>query len=117
MSFAQPLTKWVDDMVGPEKPVAVVTGARQGVGRAVARQLAGQGYPLALLDIADPAETEAEVRAAGVPVLSVEVDVADESGVRTAADQVRDGLGDVGVLVNNAGISLIEPAESTTAEQ
>jgi NAD(P)-dependent dehydrogenase (short-subunit alcohol dehydrogenase family) len=95
--------------------VAVVTGARQGLGRVVAQHLAGQGYALALLDIAAPAETEESVR--GVPVLSVEVDVADEAGVRAAADRVTDRLGPADVLVNNAGISLIAPAEATSAEQ
>ena len=78
--------------------VAVVTGARQGLGRVIAEQLAAQGYALALLDLV-PAELDL-----GVPVLSLEVDVADEAAVQ-------DGLG------NNAGISLIAPAEDTSAEQ
>ncbi|HST66760.1 MAG TPA: SDR family oxidoreductase [Mycobacteriales bacterium] len=88
--------------------LAVVTGARQGLGRVIARQLAARGYRLALLDIVAPTETAQEV--GGVPV---EVDVADEAGVRAAADR----LGPVDVLVNNAGISHIAPAEDTTAEQ
>ena len=50
--------------------VAVVTGARQGLGRVVAQHLAGQGYALALLDIGASAETEESVRVQGVPVLS-----------------------------------------------
>jgi NAD(P)-dependent dehydrogenase (short-subunit alcohol dehydrogenase family) len=98
-------------------PVAVVTGARQGLGRVVAEQLAGRGYALALLDLGAPTATEEAVRALGAPVLSVEVDVSDETGVRTARDRVLDRFGRVDVLVNNAGISLIAPAEDTTAEQ
>ena len=95
--------------------VAVVTGARQGLGRVVAEHLAAQGYALALLDVVAPTATEESVRA--VPVLAVEVDVADEAGVRAAADRVLDRFGQVDVLVNNAGISLIGPAETTPVEQ
>ena len=91
--------------------VAVVTGARQGLGRVIAEQLAAQGYALALLDLV-PAELDL-----GVPVLSLEVDVADEAAVQDAAARVHDRFGRVDVLVNNAGISLIAPAEDTSAEQ
>ena len=97
--------------------VAVVTGARQGVGRAVADHLAAAGHRLALLDVAAPAATEESVRARGAEVLSVEVDVADEAGVRAAADRVLDRFGPADVLVNNAGISFIAPAEDTPAAQ
>jgi NAD(P)-dependent dehydrogenase (short-subunit alcohol dehydrogenase family) len=97
--------------------VAVVTGARQGLGRVIATDLAARGYGLALLDLVAPTETEESVRAAGVPVLGVEVDVADEASVRAAADQVTERLGPVDVLVNNAGISLIAPAETTPVDQ
>lgn len=97
--------------------VAVVTGARQGLGRAIADQLADEGYGLALLDVAAPAATEESVRARGAEVLAVEVDVADEAGVRAAAGRVLDRFGRVDVLVNNAGISFIAPAEATPVAQ
>jgi NAD(P)-dependent dehydrogenase (short-subunit alcohol dehydrogenase family) len=87
---------------------AVVTGARQGLGRVIARELAARGYELVLLDIVAPTGTADEVGGT-----AIEVDVADEHGVRAAAD----AAGPVDVLVNNAGISLIAPAEDTTAEQ
>ena len=82
--------------------VAVVTGARQGLGRAVAQHLAGQEYALALLDVGSAATTEESVRAQGVPVLSVEVDVAAEAGVRAAAERVLDRFGQVDRPVRDA---------------
>ena len=45
-------------------PVAVVTGAAQGIGRKVAEVLAGEGYALALTDLREPADTLEAVRAA-----------------------------------------------------
>jgi NAD(P)-dependent dehydrogenase (short-subunit alcohol dehydrogenase family) len=89
-----------------EQRVAVVTGARQGLGRVIAQTLAGQGYELALLDIVPPSSG-----------FAVQVDVADEEAVRAAAGRVLDRFGRVDVLVNNAGISHIAPAEATTAAQ
>jgi NAD(P)-dependent dehydrogenase (short-subunit alcohol dehydrogenase family) len=93
-------------MPGMDARVAVVTGARQGVGRVVAAELAGLGYGVALLDVVPPDP------AGG---LAVQVDVADEAQVLRARDAVLDRFGRVDVLVNNAGISYIAPAETTPA--
>jgi NAD(P)-dependent dehydrogenase (short-subunit alcohol dehydrogenase family) len=90
-------------------PVAIVTGAAQGVGRRVADVLAARGYALALLDrraIAGDGET-----------LTVEGDVGDEALVAAFAARVRDRYGRVDVLVNNAGIACITPLEETTLAQ
>lgn len=98
-------------------PVAVVTGAAQGIGRRVAEVLAGEGYALVLTDLKEPVETLAAVREAGAQVHAVVGDVASESYVEQLAEQVRERFGRVDVLVNNAGVSLLTPAEETTAEQ
>jgi NAD(P)-dependent dehydrogenase (short-subunit alcohol dehydrogenase family) len=97
--------------------VAVVTGAAQGIGRAVAEVLADEGYTLALTDLQEPIATLRTVRERGVSALAVAGDVADEDDVRALGGAVRDSLGGVDVLVNNAGVSAIIPAEDTTAEQ
>jgi NAD(P)-dependent dehydrogenase (short-subunit alcohol dehydrogenase family) len=103
-------------MASPSK-VAVVTGAARGIGRRAAEVLADSGYALALTDLHDAAETRAAVRERGREVLDVPGDVSVEADVAVLAEEVRARLGRVDVLVNNAGISFIAPAEETTAEQ
>ena len=57
------------------RPVAVVTGAAQGIGRQVAEVLAGEGYALALTDLREPAETLEAVRGRGAEALTAVGDV------------------------------------------
>jgi NAD(P)-dependent dehydrogenase (short-subunit alcohol dehydrogenase family) len=89
--------------------VAVVTGARQGIGRRTAELLAERGYDLALIDL-DGCVVSTHGRRAVTCVGSV----ADEKTVEAFAKQVFDAYGGADVLVNNAGISLIRPAEQTS---
>jgi NAD(P)-dependent dehydrogenase (short-subunit alcohol dehydrogenase family) len=98
-------------------PVAVVTGAARGIGRRVAEVLAAEGYALALGDLREPAEALAAVRDHGGEALGVAGDVADEAAVAALAARVEERFGRVDVLVNNAGVSLLSPAEDTTAAQ
>lgn len=104
---------------GTEKPVAVVTGAAQGIGRRVAEVLAERGYTLVLSDLREPAETTRSVRerGGGAEVLAVVGDVSVESYADELSERVLSEFGRADVLVNNAGISLLVPAEETTAAQ
>jgi 3-oxoacyl-[acyl-carrier protein] reductase len=86
--------------------VAFVTGAAQGIGRCIAETLADQGARVAGGDLRAP-ELEG--------ILGVEIDVADETAVDAAFASVEAGLGDVDLLVLNAGVYVIEPFEETTA--
>lgn len=97
--------------------VAVVTGAANGIGRAVAVELAGAGMHVVLADI-DAAKVEAAsaaVRELGVNSIGVPVDVRDRADLVRLADAASE-IGPVHVLHNNAGVGLIEPIVSTTAE-
>jgi 3-oxoacyl-[acyl-carrier protein] reductase len=88
--------------------VAVVTGATRGIGRAIALELARQGCDVAFTyrSRADLAETlTAELRALGVRALAARVDSADLGGVREMIARTRSELGEIRVLVNNAGIT------------
>jgi NAD(P)-dependent dehydrogenase (short-subunit alcohol dehydrogenase family) len=98
-------------------PVAIVTGAAQGIGRRTAELLAERGYTLALIDLRDPAETAEAVESGGANAMRFIGDVSVESVVEEFVRQVRERFGRIDVLVNNAGISLISPAEETGAEE
>jgi NAD(P)-dependent dehydrogenase (short-subunit alcohol dehydrogenase family) len=95
--------------------VAVITGAAQGIGRQTAEVLAERGYGLALVDLRAPVETVATLTSRGAEVLGVACDVTGEEAVADFARAVDTRWGRVDVLVNNAGISFIAPAEATAA--
>ena len=96
--------------------VAIVTGAAQGIGRRTSEVLAGAGYTLALLDLQSCDATLSAVRAAGVDAEQLPGDISiDEVIVAKAVDLVRQRWGRADVLVNNAGISFIAPAENVEA--
>jgi NAD(P)-dependent dehydrogenase (short-subunit alcohol dehydrogenase family) len=98
-----------------ENRVALVTGAGRGIGREVALTLAEKGYRVAANDLSPPEETLEELRGIGAAALPLPGDVSDEGAVRGMVEAVASGFGPVDVLVNNAGVSLITPAEETTA--
>jgi NAD(P)-dependent dehydrogenase (short-subunit alcohol dehydrogenase family) len=94
--------------------VAVITGAAQGIGRRTAELLAERGYALAVIDLRHPLSTIEAVEAAGTPVVAISGDITSEETVADFARQVVARFGRADVLVNNAGISLISPAEETS---
>lgn len=95
--------------------VAIVTGAAQGIGRCTAELLADRGYWLALIDLRKPATTVQAIESRGGHAIALTGDVTDERFVDSCVQLVFDKLGRADVLVNNAGISLISPAEQTSA--
>jgi NAD(P)-dependent dehydrogenase (short-subunit alcohol dehydrogenase family) len=97
--------------------VAVITGGAQGIGRRTAELLAERGYRIAIIDLQQPKDTVAAIESRGGEVLGFAGDITDEGLVAAFAKKVFDRFGRVDVLVNNAGISLIRPAEETTASE
>ena len=100
--------------VPSERPVAVVTGAARGIGRRVALTLGERGYAVAANDLDAPEGTLDELEWIGNGALSLPGDVADEDAVLGMVEAVTERFGRTDVLVNNAGISLITPAEETS---
>jgi NAD(P)-dependent dehydrogenase (short-subunit alcohol dehydrogenase family) len=85
----------------------VVTGAAQGIGRALAEGLAGVGARVALLDRQDD---EVRTAAAALDGASAHAaDITDADAVRAAIDEADAEHGRLDFLVNNAGVRLIEP--------
>ncbi|MGB6192045.1 MAG: SDR family oxidoreductase [Terracidiphilus sp.] len=97
-----------------QTPVAVITGGAQGIGRRTAEVLAERGCRIALIDLREPAETLASIAGKGGEAFGFAGNVTDEAAVASFAAQVFDRYGRVDVLVNNAGISHIAPAEQTS---
>ena len=90
---------------------AVVTGAAQGVGLATSVKLASNGFHVVLTDLQPLETTIAELSASGLSVQGISGDIASEDFVAALASQVASEHGAADVLVNNAGISMIVPAE------
>lgn len=80
--------------------VALVTGASQGIGRAIAEGLADAGARIVIADL-NGAEQAAEAFTDGVGIMA---DVADEKGVQRLVDQAVERCGTIDILVNNAGL-------------
>jgi len=86
--------------------VVLVTGAGRGIGRRLARRLAEHGAALALVARSgdELAETRDLIEAAGGVAAAAQADVTDAAGLRAAFEGLRRRLGQIDVLVNNAGI-------------
>ena len=95
--------------------IAIVTGGAQGIGRRTAEVLAEAGFNLLLIDRQPCTATLLPIRAAGTDAVEVLGDLTEESVLVCAVETALSRWGRVDVLVNNAGISLIAPAESIDA--
>lgn len=102
------------------RPVAIVTGASRGIGRAIALDLARAGYDLGICCHQNREllrETAQSVQALGSRIISDCGDISDSSFVRHFIGQVQQELGTPDVLVNNAGISYVGLFQDMSDEQ
>lgn len=98
-------------------PVALVTGAGSGIGRAVARQLGAAGYRVVLVGRrADALEETAASLPEGCESLCVPADVSDPASGHVMVTTCLGRFGRLDVLVNNAGVAPLKPIDQTDAE-
>lgn len=91
--------------------VALVTGARRGIGRGICAALARAGFDLAMLDIVDDdsaRETQRRAERHGARAIFLRGDIADLHGHEAVLDRVYTAFGTVDCLVNNAGVSVAQ---------
>lgn len=100
------------------RPVAIVTGAGAGIGRAIALDLAKHGWDLGICDITGPSLQQTADLAAkcGGVIAQTICDVSDEKSVFAAANELTTNLGSIDLLVNNAGILRTAPFLETSRE-
>lgn len=99
--------------------VAIVTGAGQGIGAAIARRFAQEGARVVVAEIrAAPAgEVATSITAAGGEAVAVPADVADPGSVQALADRTAELFGPPEILVNNAGIAVFsDPLQLSAAD-
>jgi 2-hydroxycyclohexanecarboxyl-CoA dehydrogenase len=91
--------------------VAFVSGAGRGIGRAIAARLAADGHAVAIGDLreSDMREAAAAIEGAGGRAIAVPLDVTDPASVGSALELAAEALGEVEILVNNAGWDELRP--------
>ena len=97
--------------------LAVVTGAAQGLGLCAAALLARRGFALLLLDQHEAGAALARLRNEGATAQALRGDVASPQFAATVAEWVAERTPAAEALINNAGISLIRPAEETSPDE
>ena len=102
----------------PETTTALITGATQGIGRATALALGRAGYRVAVCarTAANVDRLVQELQAEGVEAAGAAADVDDPGQVARAVERLSGALGEVGLLVNNAGVMIARPLEELTLE-
>ena len=98
------MTTITQEMKMAHQRIALVTGANQGIGLHVAKELAANGVTV-LVGSRNLARGETAAQQIGHGAIAIQIDVTDRASIATAAERIRAEFGRLDLLVNNAGIS------------
>jgi NAD(P)-dependent dehydrogenase (short-subunit alcohol dehydrogenase family) len=87
-----------------DKPIALVTGANKGIGLQIAKDLAAHGFTV-LVGSRNLAQGETAATSVGADARALQLDVTNQASIAAAAERIRNELGRIDVLVNNAAVS------------
>jgi len=99
---------------------AIVTGSSRGIGRAVALELAKQGFAVAVNGVRgleDAAKVAETIQKGGGRAIAVQADVADPAGAQLLFDRAEKEFGGVDAVVNSAGVIGLKPVAELTADE
>jgi NAD(P)-dependent dehydrogenase (short-subunit alcohol dehydrogenase family) len=99
-----------------DKPVALVTGANQGIGLQIAKELAASGLTV-LVGSRSLERGEAAAREVGLDSVALQLDVTDQASINSAAERVRNEFGRLDVLIQNAAISNTKKQPGQSVEE
>jgi glucose 1-dehydrogenase len=94
--------------------IAIVTGAKAGIGLATARRLAAAGAAVVLADIRDAQDEVTAITAVGGQVRFIAADVSQTAEVEALVAETLSAHGRLDILVNNAGVELAQTVADTT---
>lgn len=99
-----------------ESKVAFITGAASGIGKEIALAFAREGAAISIADLNKQAADAvvAEITSLGAKAIGVAADVTDEAQVDAAVHETVRALGNIDILVSNAGIQIVHPIEEFT---
>ncbi len=100
----------------PDKPVALVTGANQGIGHQIAKDLAASGLTV-LVGSRRLERGEAAAREIGLGAFALQLDVTDQASITAAAERIRNEFGRLDVLIQNAAISNTKKQPGQSVEE
>jgi NAD(P)-dependent dehydrogenase (short-subunit alcohol dehydrogenase family) len=104
------------EMTMQDKPVALVTGANQGIGLQIAKELVAHGFTV-LVGSRNLARGEAAAKTIDGDARALQLDVTDQASIAAAAARIRQELGRLDVLVNNAAISKTSKRPGQSVEE
>jgi short-subunit dehydrogenase len=118
LTLIQLVQWWREQQYSFNGKTVLITGGSRGLGLVMARQLVQVGAQVAICarDATELEQAKAELEQQGGQVLSVACDITDRAQVEHMIQTVHDRFGEIGVLINNAGIIQVAPMELLTLE-